>query len=135
KSFGYAVPWRPTITATGAATAALAPFGCHSINLAAIGASFAAAPDAHPDFRRRWIASVSTGVTFVALGLVGAVVAAWFAAGPPGVMTAVAGLALLGTLGSSLSDAMSDTDLRVPVVVTLVTCASGVVLLGLSSAF
>ena len=38
-SFGYRVPWRESLTVTGAATVLAAPLGGHAINLAAISAA------------------------------------------------------------------------------------------------
>src|SRR5690606_18921815 len=68
RSFGYEVPWRPAMFVTGIGTALGAPAGGHGINLAAISAALAAGPEADPDPKRRWIAGVSTGVSYVALG-------------------------------------------------------------------
>src|SRR5699024_8350964 len=59
RSFGYEVPWRPAMLVTGIGTALGAPAGGHAINLAAISAALAAAPEAEPDPARRWIAGVS----------------------------------------------------------------------------
>ncbi len=53
RSYGYSVPWRPAMLVTGIGTALGAPAGGHGINLAAISAALAAAPDADPDPRRR----------------------------------------------------------------------------------
>ena len=54
---------------------------------------------------------------------------------PPGVVAAVAGLALLGTLASALQAAMADPAERVAAAVAFVTAASGVVVLGVGAAF
>ena len=55
---------------TGAATTVGAPLGVFAVCLAAISAALSAGPDAHPDPRRRWIASVSAGFVYIVLGLV-----------------------------------------------------------------
>jgi benzoate membrane transport protein len=112
-SHGYQVPWRETMAVTGAATAVAAPVGGHALNLAAITASLAASPDAHPDPGRRWVASVTAGWCYLALGLVSAAVTTLVSAAPADVVGAVAGLALLGTLSASLSGAMSADQGRV----------------------
>ena len=135
RSFGYRPRLRPLLLGTGAATAAGAPFGAHAINLAAITAALCAGPEAGADPGRRWIASVSAGVVYLVLGLVAGVVTAFIAASPVVLIEAVAGLALLGALGGALATAASDESLREPAVVTFAVSASGVVALGISSAF
>jgi benzoate membrane transport protein len=71
-TYGYQVPWRETMAATGLATAVTATAGGHTLNLAAITASLAASPDADPDSARRWIASSTAGWSYVVLGLLSA---------------------------------------------------------------
>jgi benzoate membrane transport protein len=135
QTFGYRPRLRPLLVGTGAATAIGAPFGAHAINLAAITAALCAGPDAHPDPGRRWIASVTAGVAYLVLGVTAAVATAFVAASAVLLIEAVAGLALLGALGASLATAAADESLREPAVVTFVVSASGVVALGVSSAF
>ena len=59
KTFGYAVPWRPTRAGHRGRVGGGAPFGGHAVNLAAISAALAASPEAHPDPRKRWMAAFS----------------------------------------------------------------------------
>jgi len=47
----------------------------------------------------------------------------------------IAGLALLGTISSSLSTALAHEAERIPAIITLITTASGVVMWGIGSAF
>ncbi|WP_193597268.1 benzoate/H(+) symporter BenE family transporter [Microbacterium sp. YJN-G] len=135
RSFGYEVPWRPAMLVTGIGSAIGAPFGGHAINLAAISAALAAAPDADPDPRRRWVAGVSTGVSYLVLGGMSAVFAALVLLAPAAVIPAVAGLALFGAFGSAVQQAIDDPGERMPAVVTFLVAASGVALLGISAAF
>jgi benzoate membrane transport protein len=132
---GYQVPWRETMTVTGVATALSAPAGGHAINLAAITASLSASPDAHPDPGRRWIASVTSGCCYLVLGLASAAFTVAVSAAPAGVVEAVAGLALLGTLASSLAAALSATEAREAAAITFVVAASGLTFGGIGSAF
>lgn len=134
-SFGYRVPWRETMTVTGAGTILGAPFGAHAVNLAAITAALAAGPDAGPDPARRWRASVTAGLAYLPLAAGSAALAALVAAAPAGVMQAAAGLALLGTFGLALAEALADPAERVPAAVTLLVAASGVTVLGVGAAF
>jgi benzoate membrane transport protein len=58
RAAGYATPVSPAITATGAASALLAPFGGYAFNLAAITAAICMGREAHEDPARRYVASV-----------------------------------------------------------------------------
>jgi benzoate membrane transport protein len=139
-SYGYEVPWRETMAVTGLGTAATATAGGHALNLAAITASLAASPDAHPDPGRRWIASVTAGWSYLVLGLASAAVTALVSAAPGDVVGAVAGLALLGTLSASLAGALSaaegsTAEGRAAAAITFVVAASGLAFLGIGAAF
>lgn len=135
RSFGYEVPWRPAMLVTGLGTALGAPAGGHAINLAAISAALAAGPDADPDPRRRWVAGVSTGASYLVLGGFSAAFAALVLLAPEAVIPAVAGLALFAAFGSSVQQAIDDPGERLPAVVTFLVAASGVAVLGVSAAF
>ena len=132
---GYAAPMRPVLVTTGAASVAGAPLGGHGINLAAITAALAAGPEAGPDPSRRWIAGVSAGVVYLVIGPAAGLATALLAASPPVLIEAVAGLALLGTLGAALRAATDDEEQREAAIVTFVVCASGVTALGISAPF
>lgn len=134
-SFGYDAPLRPVLLYSGAATAATAGLGGYSINLAAISAALAAGPTAHPDPDRRWVAGVSTGATYLALGPLAAAVAAVAVAAPAGLVAAVAGVALLGTFGSAAASALGDEGHREAAALTFVVAASGVAVAGVGAAF
>lgn len=134
-SYGYTLPWRESMTVTGIGTVVGAAAGGHTINLAAITAALAASPDAHPDPRRRWIVAHLAGAAFLALAGASMALATVVAAAPAGVTTAVAGLALLATLSSSLTSALGDPGDRQAAVVAFVVAASGITLAGVGAAF
>lgn len=134
-SFGYRVPWRETMAVTGTGTLLGAPLGGHAVNLAAITAALTAGPDAGPDRSRRWLACVSAAVSYLVLAAGCAGLAALVAAAPAGVMPAAAGLALLGTLGLALAEALADPAERVPAAVAVLVAASGVTVVGVGAAF
>jgi benzoate membrane transport protein len=134
-SYGYQVPWRETMTVTGLGTAAGALAGGHAINLAAITASMAASPEAHPDPARRWVASYTAGWSYLVLALLSAALTTFVSAAPADVVGAVAGLALLGTLSASLAGALSATEGREAAAITFVVAASGLTFLGIGAAF
>jgi benzoate membrane transport protein len=135
KGLGFAVPWRRSMLVTGAGTLLAAPAGGHAVNLAAISAALAAGPEAGEDRSRRWVASVTAGAVLALLGLGSAAFGALVRLAPAGVVPAVAGLALLGTLAAALQAALADPDERIPAVVTFATAASGVAIAGVSPAF
>ena len=135
QSFGYRPDLRPILLSTGAATAVIAPLGGHAINLAAITQALASGPDAGPDTSRRWIASTTSGVGVIVLGLGAGLAAAIAAAAPPGLIEAVAGLALLGALTASLAVALADTPDRDAAVMALLVAASGITVAGISAPF
>lgn len=133
--FGYTAPLRPVMLVTGAGTVLAAGFGGHAINLAAISAALAAGPEGGPDPRRRWRAAVVAGLGYLVLGAASAAVAAVALAAPAGLIAAAAGLALVGTLASSLAGAFSPTMHREAAAVTFLVTVSGIAVGGISAAF
>ncbi|MFT4128319.1 MAG: benzoate/H(+) symporter BenE family transporter [Gordonia sp. (in: high G+C Gram-positive bacteria)] len=134
-SHGFTVPWRESLLITGAETMVGAPAGAHAVNLAAITAALPASEEAHPDPARRWIAAHTCGWAYVALAGLTPVLVTLAAAAPAGLIQAVAGLALLGTLGSALTAAMAERSRQLAVIVTFLTAASPIVLAGIGSSF
>lgn len=135
RAAGYTVPISPLIGWTGVATLLLAPFGAYALNLAAITAAICMGREAHEDPAKRYMAAVFAGIFYLVIGLFGATVGAVFAAFPKELVLAVAGLALLGTIGGGLSSALASEREREPALLTFLVTASGVSLLGIGSAF
>ena len=135
RAAGYDTPVSPVITATGLATLLLAPFGAYALNLAAITAAICMGREAHEDPARRWTASAAAGVFYIVMGLLAGGVVGLIAAFPKELVLAVAGFALLGTIGSGLATAMKDEHQREPALITFLVTASGLTLWGVGSAF
>jgi len=136
RAAGYgSTPISPLVTWTGLTTVVLAPFGGYAFNLAAITAALCMGREAHEDPARRYLASVFAGLFYLVLGLFGATVGALFAAFPRELVMAVAGLALVNTIGSGLAAAVKDEAQREPALITFLVTASGVSLFGVGSAF
>ncbi|WP_421681635.1 benzoate/H(+) symporter BenE family transporter [Stutzerimonas urumqiensis] len=131
---GYALPASPLISTTGLASLLLAPFGSHGIHLAAITMAICAGPEAHPDPAKRYTAAVWCGLFYGVAGLFGATLAALFAAFPPALVIAIAALALLGSIGSGLTQAMQQPSEREAALITFMVTASGLTLWGIGSA-
>ena len=132
---GYSVPISPLIGWTGVATLLLAPFGAYALNLAAITAAICTGRTAHEDPSKRYVAAVFAGILYIAIGLFGATVGALFAAFPKELIFAIAGLALLPTIGTGLAVAVAGEREREAALVTFLVTASGVTLFGIGSAF
>jgi len=135
RASGYPIPISPVIGWTGVANLILAPFGGFAINLAAITAAICMGREAHEDAGRRYVASVSAGFFYILIGLFGATVGALFAAFPRELVVAIAGLALIGTIGNGLAAALLNERGREPALITFLVTASGVTPLGIGSAF
>ena len=135
RASGYSIPISPAVGWTGAANLLLAPFGAFAINLAAITAAICMGREAHEDVKRRYVASVAAGFFYLLIGLFGATIGALFAAFPHELVAAIAGLALIGTIGNALAAAMAAEHEREAALVTFLVSASGVSAFGIGSAF
>jgi len=134
-TYGYRVPWSEAMGTTGAGTILGAFAGGHAINLAAISAALVAEPAADPNPDTRWTAAVSAGGFFLLLALLSGALAALISVASPDVFGSVAGLALLGTLASSLAGALAGEHDREAAAITFVVAASATTFLGVGSAF
>jgi benzoate membrane transport protein len=135
RSAGYDMPISKLITMTGLATLVLAPFGAFALNLSAITAAICMGEEAHPDKSKRYTAAVVCGALYIAIGLVGAAVTGVLLAFPSALVLAIAGLALLGTIGGGLHTALKDEAHREAAIITFLVTLSGVVVAGIGSAF
>jgi benzoate membrane transport protein len=135
RAAGYDTPVSASITTTGLATVLLAPFGGYAFNLAAITAAICMGREAHEDPKRRYMASVMAGLFYLLIGLAGGAVVGLLHAFPKELVTAVAGLALLGTIAGGLSAALKEEKHRDAALLTFLVTLSGLSLLGIGSAF
>jgi benzoate membrane transport protein len=135
RAAGFVVPVSPVITTTGVATLLLAPFGGYAFNLAAITAAICLGREAHEDPHKRWVASASAGAFYIVVGLLGGAVVGLLAAFPKALVLAVAGFALLGTIGSGLATAMKEETSREAALITFLVTVSGLSLWGVGAAF
>jgi benzoate membrane transport protein len=135
RGHGYAPPVRPILAVTGAVSLLTAPFGAHTLNLAAISAAICTGPDCHPDPARRWIAGMSNAASYAVIAVLGGSVVALFAALPKALIACVAGLALTGAFVSALSAALSEDRARFAAICAFATTASGLTLVGVGAPF
>ena len=127
-------PVSQLISATGAASCLLAPFGSHGINLAAITAAICTGPEAHHEANKRWIAGIACGIFYVIIGCFAGSLKGLFLLLPHALVTTVAGLALMGAIQNGLSQAMALSEEREAALITFIVTASNITVLGLGSA-
>jgi benzoate membrane transport protein len=135
RTYGYRPHLPPLLRWTGLFSLLGAPFGGHAVNLAAITAALCAGDEAGTDPRGRYRAAAVSGVAYLLFGLAAGAVVSFVGEGRPVLIEAVAGLALLGALGSALHGAVARPPVRAAAMVTLVVTASGVSLAGIGGAF
>jgi benzoate membrane transport protein len=135
RSSGYQTPVSSLISWTGFTSIILAPLGGFAFNLAAITAAICSGEECHKDPKRRYIAGLSAGIFYGLAGLAGASVVTLFSIFPATMVAALAGIALLGTIGMNLKNAMADDANREAALVTFLVTVSGVSFGGIASAF
>jgi len=135
RASGYPLPISRLLTLSGLGTLVLAPFGAFALNFSAITAAMCMGPEAHEDRARRYTAAVSCGAIYVVIGLFGAVITGLLTAFPSELVVAIAGLALLGTIGNGLATALREEGHREAALITFLVTLSGVVVAGVGSAF
>ncbi|WP_168377763.1 benzoate/H(+) symporter BenE family transporter [Acinetobacter cumulans] len=135
KSYGYQPHVNQLIGWTGTAQTLLAPFGCFSVNIAAISAAISLDDQAHPDEKKRYIAGMTCGFFYILMGLFAATLVSFLTAFPLVFITALAGIALLGTIGHNIVIAFQEASEREAALLTFLFSASGVQFFGIGSAF
>ncbi|PYE47963.1 benzoate/H(+) symporter BenE family transporter [Paenibacillus barcinonensis] len=132
---GFKTSANPILTVTGLGSLIAAPFGSHAFNVAAITAAICTGKDAHEDASKRYIAGIACGVFYIIVGIFGVTLAALFLVLPAAFIATLAGLALLGTIGGSLANALADPKGRETALITFLATAANVTLLGVGGAF
>lgn len=134
RTAGYPVPDNGIVRSCGIVSIPLAFFGSPGINPAAIVGAICASPECHEDPNRRYVAGLVCGVGYLVLGVFGTSVLVLFSLLPSAVISTLAALALLGTLGQSLASALSNEAERESSLITFLIVSSGVDFWGLGSA-
>jgi benzoate membrane transport protein len=135
RAAGYQPPVSGALITTGAASILMTPFGGHAVNMAAITASLATGPDAHPDPAQRWKIMFPYFAMYGLIGLAAASFVQILGALPKELVMAIAGLALFGPLMGGMTAMMKEPkDIEAALVTFLVT-ASGFSLYGVGAAF
>lgn len=135
RSHGYDAPAAPLVSWTGITGVLLAPFGGFAFNIAAIMAAICMGKNVDDDPKQCYRATVWASFVLIASGVFAGSLTGLFNSLPTALIVTIAGLALLGTIASSLSTALEQEAERLPAIVTLVTTASSVAIWGVGSAF
>ena len=135
KTYDFDVPFKPVMVTTGLASIASAPIGGFAFNLAAITAAINANEHAHPEHKKRYLASVYGGLIYLALALLAVPFIAIVLNVPHDLILAMAGIALFATITSAMTTATEDVTLRLPAVITFLVGASGFAVWGIGAAF
>ncbi|MDQ8934866.1 benzoate/H(+) symporter BenE [Acinetobacter rudis] len=135
KLSGYDTPAKPIISVTSIASLAVACVGGITIVLASITAALCMGKDAHELKEKRYIAGIANGIFYILGGLFAGSIVMLFSLLPKELIAALAGLALLGAIGSNIAVAMRDDTHRDAALITFLATASGLHFMGLSSVF
>lgn len=135
KSYGYQPHVNQLIGWTGVTQTLLAPFGCYTVNIAAISAAVSLDDQVHPDPEKRYIAGISCGFFYILMGVFAATLTSLLMSFPAIFIVALAGIALLGTINHNIAIAFQDVREREAALLTFLFSASGIQFFGIGSAF
>lgn len=134
KAHDYHAPVSSLMTVTGITNILIAPFGGFAINLAAITAAICMSEEADTDPKKRYWAAVSAGGFYLLMGFCALTLMTLFQAMPTALIMALAGIALLPTIGSSLQHAFIESPYKEAALITFLVTASDFTLWNMGSA-
>ncbi|HEY7765345.1 MAG TPA: benzoate/H(+) symporter BenE family transporter [Aestuariivirgaceae bacterium] len=132
---GYEPPVRAALWTTGITSVVLAPFGSHAVNMAALTAALCTGPDCHPDPKQRWRVAQPYFAIYMLLGLFSATMVEVLTALPSALITAIAGLGLLGPLLHAIPAMVREPRHIEAALIAFLVTASGVSVFQIGSAF
>ncbi|CAM3520195.1 benzoate/H(+) symporter BenE family transporter [Deinococcus frigens] len=135
KTNGYAPAPGPVLRTCGVASLGAAFAGCHNLTLGALLANIVSGPEAHPDPARRYTAAVWAGGINIGLGLFAGTFVHLMGILPAETLAALAGIALLGAMGSSLQGAFRGEPGSLAAPMIILVTLSGITPLGIGAAF
>ena len=134
KNDGFKTEAKPILAVTGFGSILMAPFG-HAFCLSSITSAICTGKESHENPKKRYIAGIAAGIFYILVGIFGVTLASLFAAFPATFISSLAGLALLSTIATSLTNAMSDLNSREAAVITFLATAANINLFGIGGAF
>jgi benzoate membrane transport protein len=123
---GYKAPTNKALVTGGIISLVSAPMLNAGNNSAAISAAIGATPQAEPDKTRRYTASTTSGILYIAVGVLGTTYLGLLNSIPSAMLAALAGLALLPAIASSTHEALVDNQYREAALVTLLITVSNI---------
>lgn len=131
----YAIERSTLLKKTGLISVLIAMFGSIPVNMSAITAAMMCSDDAGADASKRYWAAATCGLVYIVLAFASGQIIQMAANAPPGLIVAVAGLALIPALVASLTTAFSNPQQIEAAALTFLITASGMTLLSISGAF
>ena len=135
----WANDYRPPVTAitifSGLGSILTAPLMGHGLNIAAPMTAICSDPEAHPEPRGRYVATVIQGFFCIVFGLAGATAVSLIRALPTALVAVVAGLALLPVIIQAFRLSVGQSKNTLGAAFALLIGASDLNLLGIHSAF
>lgn len=135
KNDGFKTEAKPILAVTGFGSILMPPFGSHAFCLSSITSAICTGKESHENPKKRYIAGIAAGIFYILVGIFGVTLASLFAAFPATFISSLAGLALLSTIATSLTNAMSDLNSREAAVITFLATAANINLFGIGGAF
>jgi len=132
---GYQAPGNAIMVFSGVGSILTAPFLGHGVNVAAPMTAICASPEAHPNPRGRYAASVVQGICFIAFGLISAIAVSLIQAFPAALIAVVAGLSLLPPILQALQLSVAESKHTLGAAFALLIGASDITIAGIGSAF
>jgi len=103
--------------------------------MSALIAAICTGKEAHLDPDKRYIAGISAGFFYLIFGIFGATIVSFFAIFPSELIIVITGLALFGSIGSSLTAAMQEENKKEAALITFLVTLSGISIAGVGSPF
>lgn len=132
---GYKPPVNSITAISGLASIFVAPFGGHNASIAGPMTAICGSPEAGKEPDSRYPSVIVNGLFFVSFGLFASVAVALITVLPPELITALAGLAMLGVLLSAFKGAFATNRYRLGALVALIIGISGASIFGVSTPF
>lgn len=132
---GYQTPARPLVASASLASIAVAFFGGITIVVSAITAAMCTGKDAHENPDKRYIAGIACGIFYLLGGCFAGTIVLLFTVLPNTFIAVLAGLGLVGAIGSNIMGVINQADHREASILAFLATASGMSFVGLGSAF
>ena len=135
KNDGFKTEAKPILAVTAFGSILMAPSGSDALCLSSITSAICTGKESHENPKKRYIAGIAAGIFYILVGIFGVTLASLFAAFPATFISSLAGLALLSTIATSLTNAMSDLNSREAAIITFLATAANINLFGIGGAF